>query len=332
MGAGLVKETGAVIPQQGRIGYALKRLGATIAPAWSNNAIIIDSAYAYHLPEDISPVALWMVRMGQGPYHSIYNPKPKDPNFDPLVDALYRKGQCAIGAYVVIDPRYWNRWKFPDIIDRYMGWMAAALDYKVSQDLTRKAINCVVFDFEIKYCDGVQMTDSNLFHDLPLLVNACRKRWPWVIFIVYFNGDMLFTPGLCPSLLPWMNDNDDLWTWGAKWCYSHLVNYPTMVAYAKVLPTALYSPLKLFPSNHWNMAQFGGDNGTVVGVTNQATGALTALDISIHNGAKETLWKQLGFIPGVLPPPPPPPHVFTIDERVDQLETFAKGLGYTGPK
>jgi len=322
MGAGITPETGTT-----RVESLLSRALTTIQPAWQTNAMIVDTAYAWNMPDDLSSIGMWIVRMGQGPYHSIYNPEPKDPNFDHLVNSLYQNGQAAVGGYYVIDPRYWNNLKLPDIIERDMKPLRELLDYKtltvdrgvVKFDPERDSVNLFVLDFEIKNSGGNQMTASNLFYELPRVAEAAHARWPRLKIVVYCNGDMLYTPGLCPQLLPWINTNRDwLWFWGAKWCYNKLLPYQTMKAYTDLRPVSTFKTLKVGANyTEWDMCQYGGDNGTVVGVTNKANGGLTALDVTMYNGTKEILWAEVGFTPlgETTPPEPPEPVVMTHEEQ-----------------
>jgi hypothetical protein len=303
---------------------------------WNNNAVIIDTAYADNIPSDLSSIAMWIVRMGQGP-KNYFNTDPRDTHFDSMVNKIYLNGNCAIGAYVVIDPRYYNAFKYNNIADMYMEWMIPMLDNKVSDTLKRKSVNFLALDFEIKYdWNKVQITDSNLFHDLRIVAEAAHKRWPNLPIGVYCNGDMLFTPKLCPSLLPWINANRDwLYFWGAKWYYYKLINYKSLKDYVAVKPSSTFEPLKVgIDGNEWDMLQYGGDNGTVPDITTNPYAKVTALDISFYNGNKEKLWSDIGFIPGVpvepppIDPPQPPPPSMTIEQRVARLETGARVHGW----
>ena len=318
--AGLVPQTATT-----RVSSLFTSFRAGLISKWADKAMIVDSAYAWNVPEDLSSIGMWVARMGQGP-RCYYNPDPKDPNFDHVINTLYAKGQCAAGGYWVIDPRYWNNLKYPEIIEMNMAPLAEMVDLKtksvvngrVKFDPERDSLHFLGLDFEIKNSNGIQMTSSNLFYELPRIADLAHERWPRLKIGVYCNGDMLYTPGLCPQLLPWINSNSDwLWFWGAKWCYNRLVKYPELSDYAKHFPGETYKPLGVSETyNRYDLAQFGGDDGIVHDATNKASGGVTALDMTMFRGTKAQLFKELNFVPlGEVVPPPPPAELTQAEEH-----------------
>jgi len=320
--------------------FANKLLASVGVPnPWATKALGVDMA-RWNTTVDYAnmkgTIDFIIARLGNGAYEvNTWNSDTLNRPYDQMFDT-----HCQ-GAYDVDLPfmAYWNflPWQLNNgdiTLEHIKNTLLTKLKYKVRAAGTgRPSVYALWIDVEVADDHsgrGINVLPDRIVKYTQDVVHLAQDLFPETVVGVYTSGGFVssFAPDMTDLLV---NENIPLWT--AQW----LTKATPVVYLNKIADIRNYLPLatskprygNLMPGYLWKLWQFYGDHFVF-------PKTLGAVDINLAQMSVQELRKWLRYVPQGSPvePPPPvePPYVFTIDERVDQLETFVEELGYTGPK